>query len=371
MPPEVNIPTIYIVTPRGISGVPNPLYSYQFHPVPSSTDFPPTGPPGSPPIWSFPNTAITGEWAVVGSGNGGHMSNIPYSSFDPIFWLHHTNTDRLFALWQAIYPDSQFTSQISAFKTFTNDAGKIEDANTPLTPFHSDDSGTLWTSNSAWSTKTFGYSYPEIVDWGVNSSQLSSNVKSRLNAIYNPTSTTSKRSVSGADASSELGLSPNTTSTQWFANIRVSKSDIASPFFVHLYLGPAPADSSTWSFAPNLIGSHSVIDSSMLSTADAGPPTTLYGQLPLNHALLTAGSFDLAPSKIVPLLTSQLNWRLQSTSDAPLDVSKVPSLKIHVVGQEVKPRVSDDEFPEYGHLVAYRDVTKGKAGGLQDGDDTE
>ncbi|KAL8684587.1 MAG: hypothetical protein Q9224_006254 [Gallowayella concinna] len=56
MPPEVNIPTIYIVTPRGISGVPNPLYSYQFHPVPSSTDFPPTGPPGSPPIWSFPNT---------------------------------------------------------------------------------------------------------------------------------------------------------------------------------------------------------------------------------------------------------------------------------------------------------------------------
>lgn len=22
-------------------------------------------------------------------GNGGHMSNIPYSSFDPIFWLHH------------------------------------------------------------------------------------------------------------------------------------------------------------------------------------------------------------------------------------------------------------------------------------------
>lgn len=22
-------------------------------------------------------------------GNGGHMSNIPYSAFDPIFWLHH------------------------------------------------------------------------------------------------------------------------------------------------------------------------------------------------------------------------------------------------------------------------------------------
>lgn len=23
-------------------------------------------------------------------GNGGHMSFVPYSAFDPIFWLHHT-----------------------------------------------------------------------------------------------------------------------------------------------------------------------------------------------------------------------------------------------------------------------------------------
>lgn len=22
-------------------------------------------------------------------GNGGHMSDIPYAAFDPIFWLHH------------------------------------------------------------------------------------------------------------------------------------------------------------------------------------------------------------------------------------------------------------------------------------------
>lgn len=149
------------------------------------------------------------------------------------------------------------------------------------------------------------------------------------------------------------------------------RSDSSSPFFVHLYLGPAPADPTTWSFAPNLIASHSVVDSSLLSTADTGLPTTLYGQIPLNHALLAAGDSDLASSKVVPLLTSQLNWRLQTTDDAPLDISKVPSLKIHVVGQEVKPRVSEDEFPEYGHLAVYREVTKGKAGGLQDGDDTE
>ncbi|KAL8766009.1 MAG: hypothetical protein Q9209_007098 [Squamulea sp. 1 TL-2023] len=190
-----------------------------------------------------------------------------------------SNTDRLFALWQAIYPESNFSSsQVSAFGTLTNDPGSMEDVNT-----------------------------------------------------HGP-----------------------------------------SPFFVHLYLGAAPDNPGTWSFAPNLIGSHSVLDTSMLNTA-ANPdlPTTFYGQIPLNHALLAAGNSDLSPSKIVPLLRSQLTWELQNTEDVPLDISNVPSLKIHVVGQEVKPRVSDNEFPEYGHVQVYREVTEGKTGGLQEGEDVE
>lgn len=34
-------------------------------------------------------------------GGGGHMSFPPYSSFDPVFTLHHCNVDRLLALWEA------------------------------------------------------------------------------------------------------------------------------------------------------------------------------------------------------------------------------------------------------------------------------
>ncbi|KAL8862767.1 MAG: hypothetical protein Q9178_000709 [Gyalolechia marmorata] len=394
MPPEVNQPTIYIKTPNGTAGVPNPLIRSMTYTLLTQ----------QPNYGIFSNTRYNdgrdvGRYNSIENmhngihmlvGNGGHMSNIPYSSYDPIFWLHHANTDRLFALWQAVYPESNFTSsQTSAFGTLTNDAGETEDINTrrfpilapneasmellmflALTPFHSDESGTIWTSATAWSTKEFGYSYPEINDWAVNSSQLSSNVKTRLNALYNPTRTTSRRSVS-ADASSGVELSPNAMDIQWLANIRVSKSDSPSPFFVHLYLGAAPADPRAWSFAPNLVASHSVIDTSMLNTADVDIPTTLYGQIPLNHALLAAGHSDLSPSNVQPLLKSHLNWRLQSTNDDPLDISKVPSLKIHVVGQEVKPRIFEDEFPEYGDVQIYTEVTDGKAGGLQDGDNVE
>jgi tyrosinase len=31
---------------------------------------------------------------------GGHMSQIAYSSYDPIFWHHHTMVDRLWRMWQ-------------------------------------------------------------------------------------------------------------------------------------------------------------------------------------------------------------------------------------------------------------------------------
>ncbi|KAL8663936.1 MAG: hypothetical protein Q9202_003485 [Teloschistes flavicans] len=139
-------------------------------------------------------------------------------------------------------------------------------------------------------------------------------------------------------------------------------SDTASPFFIHFFLGSPPIDPATWSFDPILIGSHAVIDTSLLRSKSSELP--MYGQIPLNHALLAAGNADLAPEKIVPLLTSGLNWRLQNTDDSSLNVSAVSSLKIHVVAQEVKPRVAEDEFPEYGHLVVYREITQGKDGGV-------
>jgi tyrosinase len=35
---------------------------------------------------------------------GEHMSQVPYASFDPIFWGHHTMIDRLWRIWQLRHP---------------------------------------------------------------------------------------------------------------------------------------------------------------------------------------------------------------------------------------------------------------------------
>jgi len=37
---------------------------------------------------------------------GGDMDDISTSAFDPIFWMHHTNVDRLWARWQRLNPTS-------------------------------------------------------------------------------------------------------------------------------------------------------------------------------------------------------------------------------------------------------------------------
>lgn len=38
---------------------------------------------------------------------GGHMGEIPFAAFDPIFWAHHTMIDRLWRLWQLQHPGAR------------------------------------------------------------------------------------------------------------------------------------------------------------------------------------------------------------------------------------------------------------------------
>jgi tyrosinase len=55
-----------------------------------------------------------------------------------------------------------------------------------LYPFHrSDDPNDFWTSASIRSTRDFGYTYPEIQDWGVDQGTLQNNVRTAINNLYN------------------------------------------------------------------------------------------------------------------------------------------------------------------------------------------
>ncbi|EFW99188.1 tyrosinase central domain containing protein [Grosmannia clavigera kw1407] len=42
----------------------------------------------------------------------GHMSSVAVAAFDPVFWLHHCNTDRLLHLWQCSNPGNWFHQKL-------------------------------------------------------------------------------------------------------------------------------------------------------------------------------------------------------------------------------------------------------------------
>jgi tyrosinase len=68
---------------------------------------------------------------------GGTMGIIPYAAYDPIFWAHHANVDRLFSEWQGANPDVQPPASIMS---------------TALAPFG-------MTVSQIWNMKNLGYDY--------------------------------------------------------------------------------------------------------------------------------------------------------------------------------------------------------------------
>lgn len=114
-----------------------------------------------------------------------------------------------------------------------------------LYPFRASDyEDDFWTSASVRSTATFGYTYPEIVDWDVDQQTLQNNVRAAVNNLYNPPpSREAKRQllpppsqlaqnihdmanamVTGILSSQEFfDLGVNNLARHWAINIRVNK----------------------------------------------------------------------------------------------------------------------------------------------------
>ncbi|KAH7890355.1 common central domain of tyrosinase-domain-containing protein [Phlebopus sp. FC_14] len=91
-------------------------------------------------------------------GGNGHMSNPDYAAFDPIFFFHHSNVDRLLALWEWCYKDYwmgdgyvhngasyPWTQQRGTYAQVYNEQILPTGARGALYPFRNED-GTYWTS---------------------------------------------------------------------------------------------------------------------------------------------------------------------------------------------------------------------------------
>ncbi|KAL9057798.1 MAG: hypothetical protein Q9162_002139 [Coniocarpon cinnabarinum] len=325
------------------------------------------------------------------SGHQGHMAIIPLASFDPAFWLHHMNVDRLYALWQGIYPEQYTIDGTMGAPTYYYSQGTRCGPDTALAPFSSNPNGAPHTSNSVRNTSTFLYTYPEFISGDTSSDGITAKVNalygggstspSKRDSPYEPTEANAKRSPQSLsdglksltnavhDLPSDLARQLTPTGRgpfDYLAKVTIQPYSLGGSARVFLFLGePASEDPSTWHTDASCVGWVGTFASPGMNEN-----TLTQSSVPLTAALLKQQANGIipgiSPNQTMPLLTKQLNWRVSGPNGviAPEDV---PGLTVGVHSAPVTPAKSLTEFPKFGNYTTHQSVTNGKAGGVQNG----
>ena len=318
--------------------------------------------------------------------------------------------DRMFAMFQALHPDSYVEDEPTSDGTFTEKPGSTETITSDLTPFWKDNS-TFHTSESAKATVPLGYAYPETQSWNYSTQALyQKSVRAALKKLYGTTISSSgvipppppesltaapgfregnrtandrpilppvlSREINVEESSkSSAPVSPVKADTsnikqhedtslfsktngkiksatakagslvrqgngsaidtfsdgasdkaaspkhkEWIINIRVQKHCLGGPFQVHCFLGPVPADTSSWLIHANNVGTCSILGSNPATTScekcktDANKGLIVTGVVlfteALHHAILQGNLQSLMPVHVEPYLAEMLHWRI-------------------------------------------------------------
>ncbi|KAJ9615738.1 hypothetical protein H2200_001815 [Cladophialophora chaetospira] len=435
LPDIVTQPQIPVNTPAGLQTIDNPLFQYVFQSDAAGNGFPTSDPMANFPQtvrWWDPTTGSSNQSAanaalsanaptinslvyqmfasmtnytafsctwpggLQGSANNiegihnsihnsvggyGHMEYPEVAAFDPVFWLHHANVDRLFAMWQALYPDSYIEPTVNAYGSYYEPVGFVDSGTTVLAPFHSDNGSTMFTSDDVRSTRTFGYSYPELPDWQLTPDQLAANVRAAVNSLYggSPNSSVRRSSEDMRGRSTNLAesfgyvtldlareLNVNNLNRQWSVTVLIDRFPLATSFCIDFFVGDAPADVAAWPTAGNLIGTYAQFNPANVTLVHPNgfPEGQVRSEISMTHTLAAGVSRgvlrDLSPRSVVPLLQSALTWKARTPAGEEVPVTALSGLSISVSTRSVIPRTAQDQFPQYGAIQWLDSVTEGK-----------
>lgn len=294
---------------------------------------------------------------------GGHMVFVSRSAFDPIFYLHHANVDRLTAMYQASHPGVTLTPQTRS-PTFALGGAGPDDANTPLHPFRHPGRN-LWTSNdvgNAESIFTYGYSYPEVPQ-GLSTQDLQSFTTQKVNELYappQPASLAQSRFFTG----NQSGVPDVPTARlEWTANVQVLSTELTGSHRIRFFIGAEQSND-------NLAGVAAIFANP--STPLSTPNDQINASVPLTSTLVEK-EVGLSPSDTVPVLRDQLDWVVErrtedGTGFIAIRTADLTSLVVSVVSNEADYPVDKSRLPIKGAPVTYYEPTEGKVGGLQPGE---
>ncbi|KAL1847794.1 hypothetical protein Daus18300_013836 [Diaporthe australafricana] len=338
----------------------------------------------------------------------GNMSDVQASSFDPIFWLHHVNCDRLTAIWQAMNPNCTIDEFPSLSDRFVKASGAVEGGKSNLEPWHNGPAHSMADYYVANDTKevvsTFdgGYHYPETPLNLLNKpDQMKTYVTQQVHKLYAPPSLRAPaqklasgsaitlKSAHGALTDEKLsdilspisrlrqesgpgqaGTNTNHNTNHWQVFLRVKNFALTGTWGIHIFLGELPASTADWLLSDNRIGTVTMLSNrsrhncaNCVSQAEAGILVT--GSVPLNEALEERGLDVSDTAAVVAYLKDNLSWRVvKDTQDVP--ITDDFALTVGVSAQPVSVPGSSDELVTWGHSEVFPEATSGKLGGLSE-----
>lgn len=301
---------------------------------------------------------------------GGHMSIVPQAAYAPVFWLHHTNVDRVFAIYQAAYPDKWLEESAEVGSNMWYTSGTVKDGSSGLEPFHQTSEGALWVSDDVRDTRKFNYVYDDLFNQGaaplINS--LYGDQGQSFEAGSDEKGSLSKRT---GDATSLGGYLSNVVeavprliegkTTEYIASIEVDAMNMNGSFTVFVFDGEFNEDdASEWQCEKNLIGSHGFFASPTAMDSDS----KVRAGISITDALFsrTLGGFldDLTNGGVTSYLKDKIEWRIVDATGCIKEGKDVPGFHLDVISSEVEISKDDSCLPKWGNFDILSEITKGK-----------
>ncbi|KAF1977325.1 Di-copper centre-containing protein [Bimuria novae-zelandiae CBS 107.79] len=408
MPPSLRRQSATVTFPNGTMGeIPNPLFQYRFHPL-NYDDFsalaefefmywnttirlPDNGtsitamsrndlankratiaqPDNRDSLYKLLTTYQTfNQWSSAAGGseigsvevlhNGmhnmfgmGNMGIVEASAYDPVFWFHHCQMDRLMAIYQYRYPDTWVEADSQWKGTYIWSVGSIQSATSPLKPFHMNALGDMWTSNLVRNWTSFGYTYPELA-----SNPSNTTLTTTINKLYKSQTQGLDSSNTTDDGYSGAVTNNSAKATDWNAQVKMP-ADIQVSYSVRCFLGEPNADPSQWATDPNYIGQVAATSSPRMSSN-----VTFTANIRLTEKLYMkyqAGELtSLTDEAVSAYLEENFHWRIQALDYTEIPRSSPPKgLNVTVFNVAIEIPKDDTDVPEWTGLQDFRPEIKG------------
>ncbi|KAM3524150.1 hypothetical protein NHJ13051_004687 [Beauveria bassiana] len=251
----------------------------------------------------------------------GQFLTVEFTGFDPLFMMHHTNVDRLWAYWQVMHPDQQlFSGEYLSKPRWGTPENTTITTKSPLQPFRRTETE-FHTSETVQSIHDLGYSYPGLEFRSRNWDEMRAEVTRIINGLQPQLSSLGTRQANGEPDDGRV------MSTRYFAHLTVELSQVERPCSIEV--------SMNGSYSGNLV---------LMSMPEFG---VAHGEIPLDsvHNLLQGKS----SSVVLDTFESWLDVEIMKIDGSTMALADVPSLGVQIEEVQVAAPRSDTELPQYSH----------------------